>query len=100
MGVALPRPDLEEGRRLAPELVALRRDLHRHPELSFRETRTASVVAERLEALGLPPRREVGITGVVAAATRAAVSWSPAGFAAWPATRRISSCETGSRGES
>jgi len=57
---------LERARRMEPDLVALRRDLHRHPELGFRETRTAGVVAERLEALGLHVRRAVGVTGVVA----------------------------------
>jgi len=34
-------------------LVAQRRDIHMHPELSNREERTARVVAERLKALGL-----------------------------------------------
>jgi amidohydrolase len=34
------------------ELVALYRDLHQHPELSFQETRTAAIVADRLAALG------------------------------------------------
>lgn len=51
---------------MGPELVAVRRDLHRHPELGFREARTASLVADRLEALGLHVRRGVGITGVLA----------------------------------
>ncbi len=47
-------------------LVDLRRDLHRHPELAFREERTAGLVADRLEALGLPVTRGVAETGVVA----------------------------------
>jgi amidohydrolase len=47
-------------------LVATRRDLHRHPELAFKETRTAGVAAERLRALGLTPRVGIGKTGVVA----------------------------------
>ena len=59
-------PLLERARAFAPELVALRRDLHRHPELAFRETRTAAAAAERVEALGFRVRREVGRTGVVA----------------------------------
>lgn len=37
----------------ARRAVALRRDLHRHPELGLTEFRTASLVAERLTALGL-----------------------------------------------
>jgi amidohydrolase len=52
--------------RLEPDLVRLRRDLHRHPELAFAERRTASIVGERLEALGLAVRPGVGGTGVVA----------------------------------
>lgn len=47
-------------------LVALRRDLHRHPELSHREERTAGVVAEHLGAMGLAPQRGVAGHGVVA----------------------------------
>jgi amidohydrolase len=48
-----------------PELVALRRDLHQHPELAFQEHRTASLVAERLRAAGLAVQEGVGRTGVV-----------------------------------
>jgi IAA-amino acid hydrolase len=48
------------------DLISLRRDLHRHPELSFQERRTADVAARAVEALGFRVRREVGITGVVA----------------------------------
>jgi amidohydrolase len=57
---------LQHARRLGPQLIELRRDLHRHPELSFRETRTARVAADAVEALGWRVRREVGRTGVVA----------------------------------
>jgi amidohydrolase len=57
---------LAEAHTLAGELVSTRRDLHRHPELGFNESRTSSLVAARLEALGLEVRRNVGITGVVA----------------------------------
>ena len=45
-------------------LVALRRDFHRHPELSFQEQRTAQIIAERLQAAGLEVRAVAG-TGVV-----------------------------------
>lgn len=41
---------------LRPELVAIRRDLHTHPELARTEERTTRVVAERLSAAGLRPR--------------------------------------------
>ncbi|MBO3089036.1 amidohydrolase [Cellulomonas sp. zg-ZUI40] len=40
---------------LRPELVAIRRDLHAHPELARTEERTTRVVAERLRAAGLSP---------------------------------------------
>ena len=55
---------------LSPEqrarLVALRRDFHRHPELAHQEHRTAGIVADRLNALGLDDvRTGVGKTGVV-----------------------------------
>lgn len=49
-----------------PEVVALRRTLHRHPELSGEEHETAQRVAERLEAVGLDVRTGVAGTGVVA----------------------------------
>ena len=47
------------------EFIAVRRDLHRHPELSGREARTAGIVAERLKSLGLDVRTGVGGHGVV-----------------------------------
>lgn len=47
-------------------LIAVRRDLHAHPELAFHEVRTAARVAEELAALGIAARTEVGRTGVVA----------------------------------
>ncbi|MDQ4503628.1 amidohydrolase [Sinomonas sp. ASV322] len=49
---------------LLPELIAFRRDLHAHPELSFQEFRTTDRIVERLEAAGLAPKRLEG-TGVV-----------------------------------
>jgi amidohydrolase len=47
------------------DLAELYRDLHRHPELSFQEHRTAALVAERLQALGFETTTGVGGTGVV-----------------------------------
>lgn len=46
-------------------IVAIRRDLHRHPELSGRERRTSDRVCDRLAELGISHRR-LGETGVVA----------------------------------
>ena len=57
---------VEHVRRWQDELVALRRDLHAHPELGFEEHRTARVVAERLAALGIEHQTGVGRTGIVA----------------------------------
>jgi amidohydrolase len=56
---------LVEARTLAPELQAVRRDLHRHPELGGKETRTAALIAERMKRLGLEVRTGVAGTGVV-----------------------------------
>jgi amidohydrolase len=51
---------------MRPALVERRRDIHRHPELGFRETRTAALVADRLRALKFDDvRTGVGVTGVV-----------------------------------
>lgn len=47
------------------ELVALRHDLHAHPEIGFEETRTAAIVAERLQAWGIETDTGIGGTGVV-----------------------------------
>jgi amidohydrolase len=54
-----------EAEALRDELVARRRDLHRHPELGFQERRTAGIVADELNRLGLEVQPGVGQTGVV-----------------------------------
>jgi amidohydrolase len=50
---------------LLAETIAIRRDLHAHPELSFEEERTASIVAKSLRDLGLTVHDGIGKTGVV-----------------------------------
>ncbi len=50
---------------LESKVIAWRRDLHQHPELSNRETRTAGVVSGHLQALGLKVQTGVAHTGVV-----------------------------------
>ena len=51
---------------LHDEMTAWRRDIHAHPELGFQETRTAGLVAAKLEAFGFDEvHRGVGRTGVV-----------------------------------
>ncbi|MDX1421011.1 MAG: M20 family metallopeptidase [Rubricoccaceae bacterium] len=49
-----------------PEVVRLRRAIHRRPELAFEEHETAALIAETLRGLGLEPRTGVATTGVVA----------------------------------
>ena len=49
----------------AEKLIALRRDLHRHPELGFQETRTKAIVAEHLRDLGLEVHEGVGVVGIL-----------------------------------
>jgi len=52
------------------EIVAIRHDIHRHPELAYEETRTSDLVAERLAAWGYEVHRGLGKTGVVGTLTR------------------------------
>jgi len=54
-----------EATTLYDDMVRVRRDLHRHPELGFQETRTAGIVAETLTGLGVETQTGVGQTGVV-----------------------------------
>jgi len=58
----MPR-DIDPG--LFARMVAIRRDLHQHPELSWQEKRTAGRVCAALGQIGVPHRR-VGETGIVA----------------------------------
>ena len=50
---------------LLPDLEALYKDIHSHPELSMQETRTAGIAAKRLKAAGYEVTTGVGKTGVV-----------------------------------
>ena len=56
------KTDIDE---LVPDMVALRRDLHKHPELAYEEVRTSGIVARRLSSLGLQVQTGVAQTGVV-----------------------------------
>jgi amidohydrolase len=51
--------------RVETKVIAIRRDIHEHPELGNREFRTAKLIAERLETLGIETRTGVAHTGVV-----------------------------------
>jgi len=49
----------------ADEFIAVRRDIHRHPEMGYKEYRTSDLVAEQLEKFGYTVTRGLGGTGVV-----------------------------------
>lgn len=57
---------LEEAASLFPYTQSLRRDFHTHPELGFKEVRTAKIVAGELEKLPVKIQTGIGGTGVVA----------------------------------
>ena len=67
-----PQPSLEPAMNLiepiladAAAVMAIRRDIHAHPELCFQEERTAEVIAKALTEWGIPIHRGLGRTGVV-----------------------------------
>jgi amidohydrolase len=82
MSTASPREQVRSLIQAAlPDLVALRHDLHRHPELSYQEKRTSSVVQRELSKLNVAFKPGLGGgTGVVAhiPATFAAANEKPA----------------------
>ena len=49
----------------AASIAAIRKDIHAHPELCFKEERTADVVAKQLTEWGIPIHRGMGTTGVI-----------------------------------
>ena len=50
--------------KMLPELEALYKDIHSHPELSMQEIRTAEIAADHLRTSGFEVTTEVGKTGV------------------------------------
>ena len=50
---------------VAPDVVAIRRDVHQHPEAGFKETRTADLIERRLAAIRVDAKRIAG-TGILA----------------------------------
>jgi amidohydrolase len=52
-------------RKVEPKVISWRRDFHQNPELSNRETRTAKIIADHLQSLGLEVRTGIAKTGVV-----------------------------------
>ena len=47
------------------DIVAIRRDIHQHPEIGFDVERTAGIAADALKALGIPVKTGIGRTGIV-----------------------------------
>ncbi|MGU3494278.1 M20 aminoacylase family protein [Xanthobacteraceae bacterium A53D] len=58
-------PNLPEIEAFSADLVAIRRDIHAHPEIGFTETRTARLVADKLAEWGIEVHEGIGKTGVV-----------------------------------
>ncbi len=56
---------LERARVLQEQIVAWRREVHKHPELGFQEHRTAQLVADALRDIGIRVETGIGKTGVV-----------------------------------
>jgi amidohydrolase len=56
---------LERARKMEGEITAWRRAIHRHPELGFREYRTAQLAANSMREMGIQVTTEVGKTGVI-----------------------------------
>jgi amidohydrolase len=56
---------MQRANALSEEIIRWRRDFHQHPELAFKETRTAHIVAEELQAMGMEVQTGIGKTGVV-----------------------------------
>ena len=64
-----PSPRIEA---FAPELTAIRHDLHAHPEIGFEEVRTAGIVAAKLESWGIETHRASGAPASSASCTASA----------------------------
>ncbi|MCF2522777.1 M20 aminoacylase family protein [Bradyrhizobium sp. G127] len=58
-------PNIELIESYTDELIAIRRDLHAHPEIGFEEHRTSGIVADKLAQWGIEVHRGLGGTGVV-----------------------------------
>ncbi len=71
-------------------VVELRRDIHRHPELGFEETRTQSVIERELDSIGVAHRRcaRTGVVAVIRGAHPGRVAGLRADMDALPITER------------
>ncbi len=78
-------PPVDLSPSLRDEMIAIRHDLHRSPELSFEESRTASQIAELLQRWGLTVHRGQGVVGVLTAGTSVGPHDHPACRDGYPA---------------
>src|SRR6185503_3453850 len=64
---SIPQNEIREAAKaLEQKSVAVRRELHAHPEIGFEEVQTAGRIARTLRELGIEHRTEVAKTGVLA----------------------------------
>ena len=56
------RPEIEK---IKKTIISTRRDIHKHPELAFKEHRTSQLVIDQLNKMGIKVKKNVGKTGVV-----------------------------------
>ncbi|HEX9776590.1 MAG TPA: M20 family metallopeptidase [Geopsychrobacteraceae bacterium] len=61
---------LAKARNIAAEIVAIRRQLHRFPELGYQEEKTSELIRGHLDRLGIACRTGIARTGVVAELAR------------------------------
>ena len=54
---------IEESSKLLKYAQSIRRDIHRHPELGFQESRTSGLIARELEKLGIKVNTGIAETG-------------------------------------
>jgi amidohydrolase len=75
---------------VAEHAIAIRREIHRFPELGFEEEKTAAIVERELEALGIEHRRiaKTGVVGIVRGALPGRVAGLRADMDALPLTER------------
>ncbi|MEZ5000154.1 MAG: M20 family metallopeptidase [Bacteroidales bacterium] len=57
---------ISASRKMLNETIAVRRHIHMHPELSFREVNTSEYIASRLKAVGIPFVSGIAGTGIIA----------------------------------
>jgi amidohydrolase len=55
----------DDAKKVESNVIACRRDIHEHPELGNRETRTSKIAADRLRELGIEVKTPVAHTGVI-----------------------------------